>query len=57
MSKLIAMLIGAWSCYCTQMGDYSGAMFILLVYGLIMLGLHIDNKKSDSTANTDASNK
>lgn len=52
MGKLIAMLIGAWVMYCQQVGDYAGAMFILLVYGIIMLTNYF-YKEKDVTSSSD----
>ena len=56
-SRLIAFVMGSWSVYCGSIGAYDGATFILLLYGLMFLLNHLDQKKSDSAANTDAQNK
>ncbi|WP_418292677.1 hypothetical protein [Limosilactobacillus vaginalis] len=56
-SRLIAFVMGSWSVYCGSIGAYDGATFILLFYGLMLLLNHLDRKKSDSAANTDAQNK
>ena len=56
-SRLIAFVMGLWSMYCGSIGAYDGATFILLFYGLMLLLNHLDQKKSDSAANTDAQNK
>lgn len=56
-SRLIAFALGAWMVYCGSIGAYDGATFILLFYGLMLLLNHLDQKKSDSAANTDAQNK
>lgn len=56
-SRLIAFVMGSWSVYCGSIGAYDGATFILLFYGLMLLLNHMDQKKSGSTANTDAQNK
>ena len=56
-SRLIAFALGAWMCYCGSIGAYDGALFIPMIYALLLLLNHLDQKKSDSTANTDAQNK
>lgn len=55
MSRLIAMIIGAWVMYCSMIGSYDGAITILTVY---LLTLWIDpfylrhNKKDTTAANS-----
>ena len=56
-SRLTAFALGAWMCYCGSIGAYDGALFIPMIYALLLLLNHLDQKKSDSTANTDAQNK
>lgn len=56
-SRLIAFVMGSWSVYCGSIGAYDGATFILLFYGLMLLLNHLDQKKSDGAANTNAQNK
>ena len=56
-SRLIAFALGAWMCYCGSIGAYDGALFIPFIYGLMLLLNHMDQKKSDSAANTDAQRK
>lgn len=56
-SRLIAFVMGLWSMYCGSIGAYDGATFILLFYGLMLLLNHLDQKKSDSAANTNAQQK
>lgn len=56
-SRLVAFIMGSWSVYCGSIGAYDGATFILLIYGLMLLSNHLDQKKSDSAENTDAKNK
>ncbi|WP_278589433.1 hypothetical protein [Limosilactobacillus pontis] len=34
MSKLIALIVGAWTMYCAMIGSYDGAVTILAVYVL-----------------------
>lgn len=60
MSKLIAMVIGAWVMYCSMIGSCDGAITILTVY---LLTLWIDpfylrrNKKGTTAANSRTENK
>ena len=56
-SRLIAFALGAWMVYCGSIGAYDGALFIPFIYGLLLLLNHLDQKKSDSAANTDAQRK
>lgn len=56
-SRLIAFALGAWMVYCGSIGAYDGALFIPMIYALLLLLNHMDQKKSDSAANTDAQNK
>lgn len=56
MSKLIALVIGAWTMYCTMIGSYDGAMAILVIYILTItldpFELH-HHKKAASAGDTD----
>ena len=56
-SRLIAFVMGSWMSYCASIGAYDGAFFIPMIYGLLLLLNHMDQKKSDSAANTDAPRK
>lgn len=56
-SRLIAFFLGLWAMYCASIGAYDGALFIPMIYALLLLLNHMDQKKSDSAANTDAQNK
>ena len=56
-SRLIAFVLGVWMMYCASIGAYDGALFIPMIYALLLLLNHMDQKKSDSAANTDAQNK
>lgn len=56
-SRAIAFILGVWMSYCASIGAYDGALFIPMIYGLMLLLNHMDQKKSDSAANTDAQNK
>lgn len=53
-SRLIAFALGAWMVYCGSIGAYDGAIFIPFIYVLLLLLNHLEQKKSDSAANTDA---
>lgn len=49
-SKLTAMLIGAWITYCAGLGDYGGAVFLLLFYSLMLWDLNEKKATSSDTA-------
>lgn len=51
MSKLIALIVGAWTMYCSMIGSYDGAMAILAVY-LLLVVLDPLNKKGTTAANS-----
>ena len=55
MSKLVALIIGAWVMYCTMIGSYDGAITILVVYALTVWidPFYLkDNKKGTTAANS-----
>lgn len=56
-SRLIAFFLGLWAMYCASIGAYDGALFIPMIYALLLLLNHIDQKKSDGAGNADARNK
>lgn len=56
-SRLIAFALGAWMVYCGSIGAYDGAFFIPMIYGLMLLLNHMDQKKSSGAGNADAQNK
>ena len=56
-SRLIAFALGAWMCYCGSIGAYDGALFIPMIYALLLLLNHLDQKKSTRSAKTNAQNK
>ena len=56
-SRLIAFALGAWMVYCGSIGAYDGALFIPMIYALLLLLNHIDQKKSTRSAKTNAQNK
>lgn len=56
-SRLIAFVMGAWMVYCGNIGAYDGALFIPMIYALLLLLNHIDQKKSEGSRNAHAQNK
>ena len=56
-SRLIAFALGAWMVYCSSVGAYDGALFIPMIYALLLLLNHMDQKKSTRSAKTNAQNK
>lgn len=56
-SRLIAFTLGAWMVYCGSIGAYDGALFIPMIYALLLLLNHMDQKKSTRSAKTNAQNK
>ncbi len=56
-SRLIAFALGAWMCYCGSIGAYDGALFIPMIYALLLLLNHLDQKKSEDSRNANAQNK
>lgn len=52
MSKIITLLMGSWITFCTMVGAYDGAVFLLFFY-LLMLRSY-GNKKSASAGDTGA---
>lgn len=53
-SRLIAFFLGLWAMYCASIGAYDGALFIPMIYALLLLLNHIDQKKSTRSAKTNA---
>lgn len=51
MSKLIALIVGAWIMYCSMIGSYDGAMTILAFY-LLLVVLDPLNKKGTTATNS-----
>ncbi|WP_278556766.1 hypothetical protein [Limosilactobacillus vaginalis] len=56
-SRLIAFALGAWMVYCGSIGAYDGALFIPMIYALLLLLNHLDQKKSEGSRNAHAQNK
>lgn len=54
MSKLIALIVGAWIMYCSMIGSYDGAMAILSIYLLLVFidPLYTRSKKGTTAANS-----
>ncbi|MCH5385169.1 hypothetical protein [Limosilactobacillus reuteri] len=40
MSKIISLLMGNWITYCTMIGSYDGAVFLLFFYSLMLWDLN-----------------
>ena len=55
MSKIIPLLMGSWITFCTMVGDYGGAAFLLFFYLLMLRSYR--NKKSASAGDTSATKK
>ena len=53
-SRLIAFFLGLWAMYCASIGAYDGALFIPMIYALLLLLNHLDQKKSTRSAKTNA---
>ena len=56
-SRLIAFFLGLWAMYCASIGAYDGALFIPMIYALLLLLNHMDQKKSEDSRNAHAQNK
>lgn len=56
-SRAIAFILGTWMSYCASIGAYDGALFIPMIYGLLLLLNHMDQKKSNGAGNADAQQK
>lgn len=56
-SRLIAFFLGLWSMYCASIGAYDGALFIPMIYALLLLLNHMDQKKSTGEGSSNAQNK
>lgn len=53
-SRLIAFFLGLWAMYCASIGAYDGALFIPMIYALLLLLNHLDQKKSTRSTKTNA---
>ena len=56
-SRLIAFVLGVWMMYCASIGAYDWALFIPMIYALLLLLNHIDQKKSIGEGSSNAQNK
>ena len=56
-SRLIAFVMGFWAMYCGSIGAYDGAVFILMVYGLMLFLNQLDKKKSSNASEITAQKK
>lgn len=56
MSKLIALIIGAWVMYCSMIGSYDGAIVILALYilAIVLNPFDLKHKKDTTAANSRA---
>lgn len=59
MSKLIALIIGAWIMYCAMIGSYDEAITILTAYLLTVWldPFYLKRKKGTTAANSRTQNK
>ena len=56
-SRAIAFVLGVWMMYCASIGAYDGAIFIPLIYGMLLLLNHMDQKKSEGEGSSNAQSK
>ena len=56
MSKVIALIVGAWVMYCSMIGHYDGAVAILAVYilAVVLDPFELKHKKDTTAANSRA---
>ena len=54
MSKIISLLMGSWITFCTMVGAYDGAVFLLFFYSLMLWDL---NAKKATGSDTSDGNK
>lgn len=59
MSRVIALIIGAWVMYCSMIGSYGGAIALLLIYIVIAFDPlnPSEHKKGTTAANSRVQNK
>ena len=59
MSRAIAMVMGAWICYCAMVGSYDGAVAILALYilAVVLDPFELKHKKGTTAANSRTQNK
>ena len=56
MSKAIALIVGAWCCYCFMIHSYGGAVTILALYilAVVLDPLELKHKKDTTATNSRA---
>lgn len=52
MSKVIALIVGAWAMYCSMIGSYDGAVAILVIYAVVLDPFELQRKKGTTAANS-----
>ena len=54
MSKVIALIVGAWVMYCSMIGSYDGAVAILALYilAVVLDPFELKHKKGTTAANS-----
>lgn len=54
MSKVIALIVGAWAMYCSMIGSYDGAVAILALYilAVVLDPFELKHKKGTTAANS-----
>lgn len=52
MSKVIALIVGAWAMYCSMIGSYDGAVAILVIYAVVLDPFELQHKKGTTAANS-----
>ena len=52
MSKVIALVVGAWAMYCSMIGSYDGAVAILVIYAVVLDPFELQHKKGTTAANS-----
>lgn len=57
MSKVIALILGAWAMYCSMIGSYDGAVAILVIYAVVLDPFELQHKKDTTAANSRVQNK
>lgn len=56
MSRIIALIVGAWVMYCSMIGSYDGAVAILALYilAVVLDPFELKHKKDTTAANSRA---
>ena len=53
MSKIIPLLMGSWITFCTMVGAYDGAVFLLFFYSLMLWDLNTKKATGSDTSDGD----